>query len=163
MDQLTYPFLEFNDATVEVWKWISKFTFLFWWMRLFIHAEINKANTGLNYVQQDNRYTKLSQQRWKYDVLFVSLRDQFKLHAFQLCSNLMYHGSVQCRKNVVTYVYMVTCALMRLPWVTWFWNRRPCPIFTLSQMPLALRTRMSDQNMITLSTIQPLRFNFDSV
>ena len=40
-DEITYPFPNFNNATVEVWKWISNFTphsLLGMW--LFVHAGI---------------------------------------------------------------------------------------------------------------------------
>ena len=39
-NEITYPFPNFNGATVEVWKWISNFIPLFLNMRLLIHTRI---------------------------------------------------------------------------------------------------------------------------
>ena len=39
-DEITYPFLNVNGATVEVWEWISNFIPHLLGMRLLVHAGI---------------------------------------------------------------------------------------------------------------------------
>ena len=40
LDEITYPFPNFNGATVEVWEWISNFITHFTCICLLIHAGI---------------------------------------------------------------------------------------------------------------------------
>ena len=70
MDEITYPFLNFNGATVEVWEWISNFT-----PRHLINIEDNgrHMNTIINVTSQD---TYSMMQNWRANVPASIIRDR---------------------------------------------------------------------------------------
>ena len=42
LDEITYPFPNFNGATVEVWERISNSSYIFLDMWLLIHSDVDK-------------------------------------------------------------------------------------------------------------------------
>ena len=73
-DEITYPFPNFNGATVEVWEWISNYIPHFMMMSLLIHAAI-KVSKGSHR---------------NYDMAHTQHKKLFMLHGIYCMTTVMY-------------------------------------------------------------------------